>query len=201
MGSAAGSRMTPVVRIDSLEVGPVTVDHLLASVVDLGGVRTEEGIDGVIGHDALGSLRYTIEFRRRRVLWFPPEVMEARGSALELQPSSGRFLIALPQRTSLLRLVPDTGAASLLLFAPHAALPVTSLPAFATLTTTSGDTDVRVATLRELRVGALTLRDVPAVLAERDHSEPAEVDGLLPLHLFDRVTVDGPRKRLIVEKA
>src|SRR5688572_5760884 len=71
MGSAAGSRMTLVVRIAALEVGPVTVDELLASVVDLGGVRTEDGIDGVIGHDALGSLRYTIEFRRRRVLWFP----------------------------------------------------------------------------------------------------------------------------------
>jgi hypothetical protein len=35
----------------------------------------------------------------------------------------------------------------------------------------------------------------------RDQSEPADVDGLLPLHLFDRVTVDGPRKRLIIEKS
>ena len=60
---------------------------------------------------------------------------------------------------------------------------------------------VRLATIRELQVGALTLRDVPAVVAERDVSEPSEVDGLLPLHLFDRVTVDGPGKRLIVEKS
>jgi hypothetical protein len=37
-------------------------------------------------------------------------------------------------------------------------------------------------------------------VAERHRSEPAEVDGLLPLHLFDRVTVDGPGRRLIVEK-
>jgi hypothetical protein len=51
-----------------------------------------------------------------------------------------------------------------------------------------------------LHVGSLRLRDLPAVLAERDDSEPAGIDGLLPLQLFDRVTVDGPRKRMIVEK-
>ncbi len=64
----------------------------------------------------------------------------------------------------------------------------------------SGQRGVLMATVRELRVGSLTLRDVPAVVAERDPSEPVEVDGLLPLHLFDRVTVDGPGKRLILEK-
>jgi hypothetical protein len=101
----------------------------------------------------------------------------------------------------LLRLVPDSGAASLLLFAPQTALPVTPRPSLATLTTMSGQTDVRMATVRELHVGSLTLRDVPAVVAERDRSEPVEVDGLLPLHLFDRVTVDGPGKRLILQKS
>jgi hypothetical protein len=127
--------------------------------------------------------------------------MDASGSSLPLQVSGGRFLIALPQRHVLLRLVPDSGAGSLLLFAPHAALPVTPGPSLATLTTMSGQTGVRMATVRELRVGSLTLRDVPAVVvAKRDPSEPVEVDGLLPLHLFDRVTVDGPGKRLILEK-
>ena len=200
MGSAAGSRMTLVVRIRSLEVGPVSVDGLLASVIDLGEIPDADRIDGVIGHDALGTLRYTIDFRRRHVVWFPTDAMAARGSSLELERSGGRYLLALPQRDSLLRLVPDTGAASLLLFAPHAALPITRLPVFATLTTMSGATEVRTATVHELRVGALTLRDVPAVVTDRDRSEPADVDGLLPLHLFDRVTVDGPGKRLIVEK-
>ena len=41
---------------------------------------------------------------------------------------------------------------------------------------------------------------VPAALARRHSSEPEEIYGLLPLHLFDRVTFDGPQKRLIVEK-
>ena len=199
-GSAAGSRETLVVRVSSLHVGPVMVSSLLASVIELAEIPGGSAIDGVIGHDALASLRYTIDFRQRRVVWSPSNAMDARGSSLELQVSGGRFLIALPQRQSLLRLVPDSGAASLLLFAPHAALPVTPLPTLVTLTTMSGQTDVRMATVRELHVGSLTFRDVPAVVARRDRSEPVEVDGLLPLHLFDRVTVDGPGKRLIVEK-
>jgi predicted aspartyl protease len=197
MGSAAGSRETLVVHVKSLEVGSVTVSNLLASVIELTEIPGGGTIDGVIGHDALGSLRFTIDFRRRRVVWSPSDATDALGNAVELQVSGGRFLIALPQRQSLLRLVPDSGAASLLLFAPHAALPVTPLPTLATLTTTSGHTDVRMATVHELHVGNLLLRDVPAVVAERDRSEPAEVDGLLPLHLFDRVTVDGPGKRMM----
>ena len=197
MGSAAGSRETLVVHVQSLEVGSVTVSNLLASVIALAEMPGGSTIDGVIGHDALASLRYTIDFRRRRVVWSPSDATDAGGSSVELQVSGGRFLIALPQRQSLLRLVPDSGAESLLLFAPHVALPVTPLPTLATLTTTSGHIDVRMATVRELHVGRLLLRDVPAAVAERDRSEPVEVDGLLPLDLFDRVTVDGPGRRMM----
>jgi len=199
MGSVAGSRETLVVRVSSLEIGPVTVSSLLASVIDLAGVSAGGAIDGVIGHDALGSLRYTLDFRQRQVVWSPDEI-GADASSVTLQVSGGRFLIALPQRQTLLRLVPDSGAESLLLFAPNTSLPVTPLQTLATLTTMSGRTDVRMAMVRELRVGRVTLRDIPAVVAERDRSEPVEIDGLLPLHLFDRVTVDGPGKRLIFEK-
>jgi len=198
MGSAAGSRDTLVVRVDALEVGPVEVTGLLASVVELDELIQGRGIDGVIGHDALASLRYTIDFRQRRVVWWPGQENVARGSSFVLQPSHGRFVVSLPQRLSLLRLVPDTGAESLLLFDPDHTLPVTGLPAPATLKTPSGSTAVRLGLLRELRVGSLTLRDVPAAVAERDESEPSDIDGLLPLHVFDRVTIDGPRQRMIV---
>jgi predicted aspartyl protease len=198
LGSAAGSRDTLVVRIDSVEVGPIEATDLLASVVEI--EMAGDGIDGVIGQDALASVRYTIDYRQRRVVWWPDDALDARSTSLSLEPSHGRFLVTLDQRQSRLRLVPDSGADSMLLFDPDVTLPVTRLPASATLTTTSGATEVRLAKVRELSVGTLTLRDVPAVVADRDRSEPDEVDGLLPLHLFDRVTIDGPRQRMIVEK-
>jgi predicted aspartyl protease len=193
IGSVAGSRDALVVRIDTLDVGPVTVRDLLASVVELNGLVN---VDGVIGHDALAALRFTIDFRRGQVLW-EPIVRGGDGNVLELQWSHGRFVVALPQLQSVLRLVPDTGADSLVLFDPVKRLPVTHLPRFATLTTLSGETEVRLARVHELRVGRLTLRDVPAVVAARDGSEPTEVDGLLPLHFFDRVTFDGPKSLMM----
>jgi predicted aspartyl protease len=198
MGSAAGSRDTLVVRIDSVQLGPMEATDLLASVVEI--EMAGDGIDGVIGQDALASVRYTIDYRQRRVVWWPDDALDARSTSLSLEPSHGRFLVTLDQRQSRLRLVPDSGADSMLLFDPDVTLPVTRLPASATLTTTSGATEVRLVKVRELSVGTLTLRDVPAVVADRDRSEPDEVDGLLPLHLFDRVTIDGPRQRMIVEK-
>jgi predicted aspartyl protease len=198
MGSAAGSRDTLVVRIDSVQLGPIEATDLLASVVEI--EMAGDGIDGVIGQDALASVRYTIDYRQRRVVWWPDDALDARSTSLSLEPSHGRFLVTLDQRQSRLRLVPDSGADSMLLFDPDVTLPVTRLPASATLTTTSGATEVRLVKVRELSVGTLTLRDVPAVVADRDRSEPDEVDGLLPLHLFDRVTIDGPRQRMIVEK-
>ncbi len=200
MGSAAGSRDALVVRLESLEVGPITIADVLASVVELDEIAGEGALDGVIGQDALASLHYTIDFRQRRVVWRPGESVSARGISFDLRWDRGRFVMSLPQRQSLLRLVPDTGATSLLLFDPVRALPITELPTLATLKTTSGAAAVRLARMRELQVGSLTLRDVPAAVVERDRSEPDEIDGLLPLHLFDRVTVDGPRKRLTVEK-
>jgi predicted aspartyl protease len=199
-GSAAGSQNTVVVRIDALEVGPIKRRELLATVVELDHIAGEGSLDGVIGQDALASLRYTIDFRQRRIVWWPGDSLSARGSSLDLEWNHGRFVMALPQRQTLLRLVPDTGAASLLLFDPDRALPVTQLPTPATLTTMTGTAEVRLARMRELHVGSLTLQDVPAVVASRDRSEPPGIDGLLPLRLFGRVTVDGPRKRMIVEE-
>jgi predicted aspartyl protease len=192
MGSAAGSRDALVVRLDVMEVGPIAVPGLLASIVAL-----EDDLDGVIGHDALEPIRYTIDFKQRRIEWWPIETPAERGTVLDVQSSHGRFLLSLSQRGSMLRLVPDSGASSLLLFDPDRELAIMRTSQVATLRTTSGETAVRVARVPELRVGTLLLRDVPAVVAHRDPSEPDEVDGLLPLHLFERVTVDGPRKRMM----
>jgi hypothetical protein len=59
LGSVAGIRAALVVRIDALEIGPINFPDLLATVANLG---MAGGVDGVIGHDALRTLRYTIDF-------------------------------------------------------------------------------------------------------------------------------------------
>jgi len=52
--------------------------------------------------------------------------------------------------------------------------------------------------LRELRLGDRIIRNLAAVAISRSGQQPAEGDGLLPLHLFERVTFDGPARLLIL---
>ncbi len=66
------------------------------------------------------------------------------------------------------------------------------------LRTVAGDRIAQRVSLDRLDVGAVRLRDVPALVIEGAPAG-ADADGLLPLHLFARVTVDGPGGWLIAE--
>jgi hypothetical protein len=123
-----------------------------------------DGIQGVIGQDALAAVRYTIDFRRRELLWWPEEGAVARGMSFTLEGGRGRFLISHAAAVSnTLRLVPDSGAGTLLLFDPSNRLPLTLLGQHTMLTTMSAQGTVRLARMRELQVGTAMLQDVAAV--------------------------------------
>jgi hypothetical protein len=191
------------VRLERLDLGPVTADGVLASVVGQRALDISGRIHGIIGQDVLAPRRYTIDFRSRRVAWHAgPAVGPHRGSTLMLQFEAGRFLVELPQRRSVLRLVPDSGAAGLVLFERHGhpALPISLAPGLADMATLNQRQAVRPAWVGELRVGFAILRNLPAVVVHRSGSASSEGDGLLPLHLFDRVTFSGPEGLLIVEE-
>jgi hypothetical protein len=51
-----------------------------------------------------------------------------------------------------------------------------------------------------MRVGAVTLRNQPAVVLEREGSNLAEGDGLLPLHRFSSVSFNNREGYLVVRK-
>jgi predicted aspartyl protease len=199
IGSATGGREALVVRIDALECGTLVARGLLASIATFDQLSDTNSLQGVIGQDALAAVRYTIDFRRRELLWWPGDESVARGVSFALEGNHGRFLISLPQRRAVLRLVPDSGTGSLLLFAPSQRLPLTLLAQLGGLTTMSARGTVRLARMRELHVGPAMLQNVAAVVVGRNPSEPEEADGLLPLHLFDKVTFDGPNRVLILE--
>ena len=160
-----------VVRIDLLECGALVARGLLASVVTLDQASEAAGIQGVIGQDTLAGLRYTIDFRRRQLLWWPEGGAVARGTSFALEDSHGRFLISLPQRRAVLRLVPDSGAATLLLFDPPQALAAEAPPHYGMLTTLSGR-NVRLARMRGLHVGPGMLQNVAAVVVGRSALGP-----------------------------
>lgn len=200
--SAIGLAMRPIVRLDHLDVGPTSHDGVLASVVPVRLLDPTGHIDGVVGQDVLASRRYTIDVANQQVIWHAEgEPLPAGPLSLTLHLASGRFLVELPQRDSTLLLVPDSGTEGLVLYRrDETRLPPLMLAAgkmrMGTLTSAADVQPIRVG---ELRVGSTNLVDVPAVLVDRFGAPATDGDGLLPLHLFSRVTFNGPERLLVVK--
>jgi predicted aspartyl protease len=195
----AGDTLRAIVAVDRIQFGHVTAENVLPSVVGARAFDPDGTIQGLIGQDVLAELRYTLDFRERRVEWHD-EMPLRRGTTLRLAFEHGRFLVSLPQDRSTIRLVPDSGAGGLVLFdAPgRTLLGIVETAATVELSTAHSMRTARHVRIRVLRLGDRTMRDVPAVAIDRDHPHPAEGDGLLPLHLFERVTFDGPARLLIL---
>ena len=66
------------------------------------------------------------------------------------------------------------------------------------LTGLTGKRDARRVVVRAFRVGSTLLTEVPAVVVE-SAGDATALDGLLPLHLFARVTFNGPEHQLLIE--
>lgn len=191
--SATGDAMRAVVALDRLEVGPIVKENILPSIARRGAFG--DGIHGIIGQDVLSTLRYTLDFKRWTVEWHDATTMPA-GPAFRLAFEQGRFLVALPQGATILRMVPDSGAGCLVMFREL----VTGSDTGDTveLFTADGVLAARRVRLRALQIGDRMIRGVMAVRVDRPNRQPAEGDGLLPLHLFERVTFDGPGRQLIL---
>lgn len=194
--SPAGDAARPVVAIARVQLGPVIVDAALPTVVPVQSFDPDGHIRGVVGQDLLSPLRYTIDFTARVIRWH-----DAGGTGVELPLvfEDGRFLVEAPQAGVRWRLVPDSGAGGLVLFTGRRPAPqLLDTGRQVALRTAAASTTGREVIVRELILGGRALREVPAVVVERPQRRPAEGDGLLPLHLFERVTFDGPGRRLIV---
>lgn len=179
--------------------------------VSVAGMRMDEGdlapgVDGLIGQDVLAARVYTIDYEAGRIVWHGGAAPMAGGARLDVEISSGRMLVLLPQRAnqtapdaSVLRLIPDSGADRLVLFT-HADLPALVPVDVGLLKGAAGARVVRQVRIGGLDVGAITLLDQDAALVESTMDDVPLGDGLLPLHLFARVTINGPGRYLVVER-
>jgi hypothetical protein len=171
-----------------MTIGTAAAEIVLATVIG-DGMLAPEHVTGIIGQDVLGSLNYTLDYKRNRLNWGTD--VSSRARRLTLVPSEGRFLVALPQDSShgrVLHFVPDTGSASLVVFSREGVSPldVQSL-AGARLASVTGERDVRSGIARELQIGQIVWRHEPVVVVDRPGLNAPAGDGLLPLHHFARV--------------
>src|SRR5688572_23411764 len=193
----AGETIRAIVAVDRINLGGVTAENVLPSVVPTGAFDPDGKIQGLIGQDVLARLRYTLNFKDRRVEWHDDTPLQ-QGTTLPLAFEHGRFLVELQQDRCILRLVPDSGSGALVLFEPAGRLSfdIVGGASMVELQSAEGARTARHVRVSALRLGDRIMRDFPVVTIERDTRHWAEGDGLLPLHLFERVTFDGPARML-----
>jgi predicted aspartyl protease len=203
VATAVGTVAAPLVRLDAAAMGAGLIADVTALVVSAGQLGQRAAVDGLIGQDVLASRAFTIDYRRRTLTWHgagpsPPGVrlpltIERGTAVVTAMPSAGP---GAP-----LRLIPDTGADQVVLFAGggRALPPLTPLDTVR-LRTLAGERIARRVVLDELRLGAVRLREQSALVLAGPAPAGAHADGLLPLHLFSRVTFNGPEGYLIVEQ-
>ena len=202
MVTPSGHDMGTLVQLNRLRIGGSS-DVSVKALIGAADHFTSHGIDGLIAQDVLAPLIYTIDYVRRQVTWHSALSAHDLHTRLPLDTSEGRFLVSLPhpsQPDAPLKFVPDSGSDGFVLFARGARLPLPATPLnTSVLRTLSGDRLVRRVLLDDMHVGGVRLRNQTAVIVERNEPDAPLGDGLLPLHVFARVTFHGPERYLVVE--
>ncbi|HET7696187.1 MAG TPA: aspartyl protease family protein [Vicinamibacterales bacterium] len=174
--TSAGSDVRPVVRLASLALASARAEAVLAPVLPAGNLaRLGRGVRGLLGQDFLSAFNYTLDYRRSRLTWDEALTCDAPG-AVRMTAAEGRFVVvADADRGPAVRLVPDSGAEVAVLFRGR----VPRRP------------------VSRLRIGGVTLDDVPVAIVDR---EDPNADGLLPLHGFGAVSFAAGGSCLIVRR-
>jgi predicted aspartyl protease len=197
-----GTSTRPVVALKSISLGAWLTSDLPVPILESRHLRAiDKAADGVIGQDVLIDARYTIDYRRKRLVWLN-ESGPVMGIRLRAVRKEGRLLVALPQSSrpgDLTWLVPDSGASALVLFqrGGRTAVPATTFPATIATMTANSEGQARLALVPALRIGNTVLNDQPALVIAVDRAGDSP-DGLLPLSLFSSVTFQGRENYLTI---
>jgi len=203
VSTAVGVQMRLVVRLEHMSIGSTSVEGLMPSVVSLAHLRRmESGVDGVIGQDFLSAFDYTIDYRRKRLRWTAErDDVHVR---LPLIRTGDRSLVQLSGNGSQgpVLMVPDSGSQGFVIFERNGrtAVSVDDINQTVGVSALALRQAGRGAVLRELRVGAVTLRNQPAVVLEGQGSKAIEGDGLMPLHQFSSVSFNNSEAYMVVRR-
>ena len=201
MVTPGGRTEALVVRLAGLAIEARPEVTVAVAVTEADRYAAGQQVDGLIGQDVLSSAVYTIDYERRVIVWHSSADVPG-GVRLPLDVRNQRVLVTLPQYDGdprSLSLIPDSGSDGLVLFA-HAQdkVRLTQLD-IGVLSSVSGAKLARRVQLDSLVVGQARLQNPLAVIV--DSGEPADImgDGLLPLHVFSRVTFNVTEGFLIVQ--
>jgi len=198
----SGRTIRPVAAVGRLAAGCLPAVDIEAAVVAAADVDPAFRIDGLIGQDVLQPHVYTLDYEAGQLRCNTAgDPVLARGERQPLSVTNGVALISLPQPRGPLHLVPDSGADRLVLFTrpghPLHAL-VTPLDVVRSRTV-NGQRATRRVLIQSFQIGQARLDDHEGVLMDDPGPVARMGDGLLPLHLFARVTFDAAAGYLTME--
>jgi hypothetical protein len=193
MTTPAGHTTMFVAAMREVKVGIMSSERILAVTVPAEALAPAgAGVVGVLGQDFLGPHNYTLDYRHRTLTWDGEGAQTAADGAttLRLIPQNGQVLVELPQTDApSVRMVPDSGADALVVFArPDTLLRLTETQDAAQISGMAGSSLATRAVVRRLDVGSITLRNQPAVRVTLADGDAHDSDGLLPLHHFGSVS-------------
>lgn len=202
----SGATTTPRAVLDSLALGTKSVERLEVLYDDLPGVRSADAkILGVLGQNFLACFNYLLDYRKRQIAFEEDGDLDnlAGGTRLRVERQEGKLIVTTQPTAPLKetwRLVLDSGASGLVLFAPPFVIPEAAERAEGFLTPTdAARIPASRGRLRGLRVGDERLFDVPFALirdgpSRADRSE----DGLLPTSLFKAILFQNDRDVVVL---
>lgn len=174
---AAKSAMLP-----QLQVGALRTANLAVLVKDLGFLEKSLGvrIDAVIGLDALGLNSLTIHYKSKKIDFGDPVPMPFSAPMLSRQPF---VTIAVTLNGEVTRLLLDTGASSLMLFAKRiqGRVSIPNIEKVQISTNLAGQFTRRQALIGDVRLGKVPVGSTSVFIVD-DQADPGrDFDGLFSM--------------------
>jgi uncharacterized damage-inducible protein DinB len=196
----AGVTPQSLVRIDTIDLDGRSAGPLAAGIAHWDALDARNAA-GLIGQDVLAPQVYTIDYRERRIHW--GITVDSSGKRVPLTIGPDHVLVRVPAsngRSGQLRLTPDSGAATLVLFGAAEWASETSTTPLDAIRTIGGSRQARRVRVDRLDIGGVELRgQIAYLLPSTAATDSSFGDGLLPLHLFTRVTFHGPEGYMVFE--
>jgi hypothetical protein len=205
--TVAGRRVVPYARLPRVSLGHRVVDDVevvLTAPPEL--LARGVAVQGVLGQNVLSRLNFRIDYRTARLTFERlGESPHPPGHRIRTESHDGRLMVSatvLPAARTL-RLVVDSGVPRLLV--RDGLLLTADIPAHREASgdvlagTSLGSITLRLAAVRQLTVGGLTLSNVPAaILPGSTPLASGSADGLLPTSLFDWIFFDNREGSIVV---
>jgi predicted aspartyl protease len=178
LAGISGRVQAGLATVPSLQFGPIRRDNFSVVVEDLSffSKAIPVRIDGVIGLDVVGQDPFEIDYAASRLV-FGPVPMLKYSVPLELR---GELPIVTAEVDHLsAHLVLDTGASSVILFAPKGPATISRVSEIQKSSSMMGEFERNPVQLRSLMLGQVEFRRQPGFLVQNRWGGTRDFDGLL----------------------